>query len=119
MKVIEVVKKIVQKPEHIQEVHPGAEEYYFCYAGHKFSILQRPEVHAEFGIYTFFAYPKWEGSLEDLDHGLRFSQIETAVVPFHGPSLGPDGNAVLRDLYEVVADKFTNLKSVFADVLRL
>ena len=123
-KVEQVVKAILAAPDEIGDVAREANEFYFRFRGHVFSIqkrhgLPRIATAGEFpeedpGRYSFYVYPSWDGSPE----GLAYTESRTDQ-DVESISYGADycDQRLLSRLHKEAMSRCFNVDAVFDDIL--
>ena len=123
-KVEQVVKAIVDAPDEISDVAQEANEFYFRFRGHVFSIQRRsgfPRVvpagafpEEDPGRYSFYVYPNWSQTPQTLAYvESRTDQNVESI------SYGADycDQHLLSRLHKEAMSRCFNVDAVFDDIL--
>lgn len=117
-KAVAVIKRIVSSPETIKEIIDADNEFYFKFQGHAFSILKRID-HEEYGPYTFYIYPKWNSSTNELSSIFAAgNDFGVKIVAFHASRLGKEAEAQFAKLYELIERKAGGVEDILDDILQ-
>lgn len=110
--------KILSEPEFISDIFRSANEYYFRYGGHAFSVLRRTDDN-EFGRYSIYVYPKWKGTLEDLAVASSVESEDFPMAAYHQSQFkGADAYDYFAAVYQLMENRQLGLDDVFDDILR-
>lgn len=120
-KISAVLDKFLSSPNLISDVVPAAGEYYFRFGKHNFSLLERVQGDADFGRYSLYAYPGWEGSTANLADYLAHGPSnpdEIPMIAYHEAThFVSSDTEKLRRLYLLLEEKRFNMDAIFDDIL--
>jgi hypothetical protein len=116
VKVLEVIRKFIDDPRLIDHIFGTTSEYYFKSKGHTFSVVRRAEdPEREFGNYSFYVYPGWEGTLDDLSTQTDFDNVP--FVAFHELELPAVERDLIKILFDAVKARYANIDTILSDIL--
>jgi len=113
-----VANQITENLKEITDVTVTPTEYYFKYRGHTFSILYRTSPDERLGSYSFYVYPNWNDTTEQLvDLFTGLSDPDIAVSSFHSGDLGSFADLAFSKLYRVIDTRNTGVDDIFDELL--
>lgn len=117
-KVEQVVTTILESPDEILDTYREANEFYFRFRGHVFSIQECEAGSNSFehgGQYTFYVYPQWTGSPQTLPFAEVKSETGSESVAYSEDEFK---ESLLKRLHKETMSRCFNVDAVFDDVLR-
>lgn len=117
-KLTRTLDSIAQHPEMVQDAWKSSNEYYFRFNGHTFSIATRSDPDEPFGRYSFFVYPDWQASTEELANAFDYEGTDgIKVAAYH--SADCEESSSFHRLYTVVEQAYLHVDEIFDDIIRL
>jgi hypothetical protein len=116
-KLIEVLKKIVETPDLIEDICRNNSEYYFRFGDYYFSLLRRSSTQGDHGKYTFYLYPEHEGDTSSLVNEFVYGPGETELVFVDEKESPPETHKYFEMLTDILKTKHLNLDSIFDAIL--
>jgi len=116
-KALHVARRIADDPKEIVDIVANSTEYYFKFKGHAFSILQRSRADEKSGLLSFYVYPKWTSTTEDLKMAYDVGCSEDIIVVTFNSGNSPEAEDVFSMLFRVVGSQHTGLDEIFDDIL--
>lgn len=120
-KINNVILKISDNTELIEDVYESEDEYYFRFGGIAFSLrnhLERESI-VKFGKHTLYVYPKWEGPFAELDNQFSTEPGSVKYIAYHGVNLPPGIQDRLQLIYKTLEEKASGLDETFDKLLNL
>jgi hypothetical protein len=122
-KLTEILKKILANPDLIGQTYRSENEYYFRFKEVAMSIFRAFDRDAKFGPYSFYIYPKWNDSLEDLAHISSLGNLEEAdmdMISYHiGQCKDSEASKYFEPLFKLMQKKHSkiDIEDVFRKIL--
>jgi hypothetical protein len=114
-KIVQVVTRMINAPNEIEEVVDSGPEYYFKFHGHAFSITYRPTGGAD-GNHTFFIYPRWNGTSKRLAEQFEKDDFGNVKYTAFASARGPFGK-LFEQLYQIVDSRANGVDDVLDSIL--
>lgn len=117
-KIIEVLEKIVNEPEKIEEIKVYQTEYFFRFAGQVISLLKRDETDSSLGEYSLYFYPRWRSSLGQLISTQEHDPDSIQMAPYHSIQFpSPVQKASFKKLYSLLTEKALGIDEILDEIL--
>jgi len=116
-KVEQVVKAILDSPDEILHTYREANEFYFRFRGHTFSIQECEPSSNSFDReagYSFYVYPQWTSSPQSLPFAEARGEHGTDSVAYRE---GEFEESLLQQLHREAMSRCFKVDAVFDDVL--
>ncbi len=114
-KVIQVMEKILDEPEKIQEVTRSNAEIFFSFGGQILSVLKR-EPTRELGAFGLYFYPKWRGGIRQLISTQEFDPESINMIHYNDAD-SPAHKGLFRRLYDLLEERSSGIDDVLDDIL--
>jgi len=117
-KVEQVVNAILDSPDEILDTCREANEFYFRYRGHTFSIQEIERTSNSLDPqtgYSFYVYPQWTGGPQILPYAEARGEHGTDSVAYREDEFE---ESLLKQLHKEVMSRCFKVDAVFDDVLR-
>lgn len=115
-KALIAVQRMLDQPGLITDVAEAEHEYYFKFKGHVFSVLRRTR-DEEFGVYSFYIYPRWTGATDALAELYQYGEPENPATAFHCAKMSPDAEDLFAKLYQVIDSKVNGVDELLDDII--
>lgn len=116
-KIIAVMGVMCRNPQHILDVTPAGDEYFFRYKSHVMSVIYRNQPPPGWGPYSVYIYPGTHEDLRELASALDRADpddIGVAMVAYHSHNYEEEP---MRQLYNCVRGRYLNIDGIFDDIL--
>ena len=117
-RILDVIDKMTKTPSKITEVLGNGGEYYFKYGKHTWSLIHRDQ-SSEYGIYTIYLYPKYEGSVGNIAETFEYGDADIDMVSFHERDIpAPGAREKFDELYAILRNAYYKIDDIFDDILK-
>jgi hypothetical protein len=116
-KVEQVVRAILSAPEEIRDTEREANEFYFRFRGHVFSIQERDTSENTFSRrmeYWFYVYPNWSQTPQTLAYVESRTDQDVESISYGADDVDQQ---LLRQLHKEAMSRCYNVDAVFDDIL--
>jgi hypothetical protein len=114
-KVTQILERIAGYPVGIADVARSGNELFFKFKGHTFSILSRTDEDPRYGRYSFYVYPSWGATCQELASAFDTSTAEDIdMVAYHSRA---SDDKPFGDVYTAVEGAYFHVDAIFDDIL--